>query len=243
MSNPYFSFKQFTVRHDRCAMKVGTDGVLLGAWTEVTNAHHILDIGTGTGLIALMLAQRTASSSVEGPSVTGASILAVDIDEAAVGQALENVAASPWASRIRVERQDVCQMEAGELFDLIVSNPPYYNSLKCPDAQRHTARHTDSLSFNELAAAVDRMLAPDGRFAVVIPTDAVPQFLAATAEHDLFPCRHTLVRTKQGVPAKRSLLEFLRRVTHYEVEELLLEDAPGQRSAQYKALAGEFYLK
>lgn len=133
MPNPYFSFKQFTVYHDRCAMKVGTDGVLLGAWADVVSARNILDIGTGTGLISLMMAQRC-----------NARIRAVDIDADAVEQARGNVAASPWQDRIEVELQDICHFTSETLFDVIVSNPPYFtDSLKCPGKQRNIARHTD----------------------------------------------------------------------------------------------------
>lgn len=118
MPNPYFSFKQFTVYHDRCAMKVGTDGVLLGAWADVSGARDILDIGTGTGLIALMLAQRSE-----------AHIMAVDIDEDAVKQAKENVEKSPWPGRIEVERHDICCFNSDIRYDVIVSNPPYFSIL------------------------------------------------------------------------------------------------------------------
>ena len=139
MPNPYFSFKQFTVYHDRCAMKVGTDGVLLGAWADVVSARNILDIGTGTGLISLMMAQRC-----------NARIRAVDIDADAVEQARGNVAASPWQDRIEVELQDICHFTSETLFDVIVSNPPYFtDSLKCPGKQRNIARHTDFLDFDK----------------------------------------------------------------------------------------------
>ena len=121
--------------HDRCAMKVGTDGVLLGAWADVVSARNILDIGTGTGLISLMMAQRC-----------NARIRAVDIDADAVEQARGNVAASPWQDRIEVELQDICHFTSETLFDVIVSNPPYFtDSLKCPGKQRNIARHTDFL--------------------------------------------------------------------------------------------------
>lgn len=137
MPNPYFKFKQFTVYHDRCAMKVGTDGVLLGAWAQVDNARRILDVGTGTGLIALMTAQRSQ-----------AHIMGIDIDEKAVGQAEENVKASPWKERISICRKDVMQMcrEVDGTFDAIVSNPPYFvENVHCPDARRNVARHTGVL--------------------------------------------------------------------------------------------------
>lgn len=156
MPNPYFKFKQFTVYHDRCAMKVGTDGVLLGAWAQVDNARRILDVGTGTGLIALMTAQRSQ-----------AHIMGIDIDEKAVGQAEENVKASPWKERISICRKDVMQMcrEVDGTFDAIVSNPPYFvENVHCPDARRNVARHTGGLTFGELLAAVERLLADDGTF-------------------------------------------------------------------------------
>jgi tRNA1Val (adenine37-N6)-methyltransferase len=235
MSNPYFSFRRFTVRHDRCAMKVGTDGVLLGAWARVDGARRILDVGTGTGLIALMLAQRTEGDGAP-------SVWALDIDADAVSQARQNVAASPWPQRILVEQQDICTYFPAQDFDLIVSNPPYFNALNSPNAKRNAARHTDSLSFRELAQAAARLLAPNGRFCVVIPMDAVSEFLAVTAEVDLFPNRQLLVRTKEGAPIKRSLLEFKRKAMPFQPEELLLEVAQNVRSAAYQTLAADFYL-
>jgi tRNA1Val (adenine37-N6)-methyltransferase len=238
MSNPYFSFQRFTVHHDRCAMKVGTDGVLLGAWADVSGARRILDIGTGTGLIALMLAQRCERQSAP------PEIVALDIDASAVGQARENVAASPWPQCVRVEQQDAATFQDGRSYDLVVSNPPYYNSLKSPDAQRDAARHTDSLSFAALTASASRLLATDGRLCVVIPADAEREFLAAAAHDDLFPWRRLQVSTKPGAPVKRILLE-LRRTARQDIplETLLLEDAPGQRSGDYKALTADFYLR
>ena len=149
-----FRFKHFSVEQNRCAMKVGTDGVLLGAWVPVRDTdRRVLDIGTGTGLIALMLAQRTA----------GARITALDVDPACAEQARENADASPWGGRIETVCAPV-QAFGAEPFDLIVSNPPFYdNSLPSPDAARTTARHTASLPFAELLDAVGRLLAPEGR--------------------------------------------------------------------------------
>ena len=155
-----FRFKQFAVRQDRCPMKVGTDGVLLGAWAEVRPGdRRMLDVGTGTGLIALMLAQRSA-----------AWITAVDIDVECATQAAENFAASPWADRLDAVSVAVQRYDPVEKFDLIVSNPPYYvDSLLSPDEGRNTARHAAGLPFGELAAAVVRLLSPGGRFALVLP--------------------------------------------------------------------------
>ena len=162
MANPYFQFKKFTIRHDKCAMKVGTDAVLLGAWADITACKNILDIGTGTGIIALMLAQRCF-----------ANIDAIDIDTDAYSQAKENVAASPFAERINVIHASCSEYTgscAREKYDLIVSNPPYFiNSLKCPDNKRSVARHTDSLSLFELIDDSCSLLSLSGRIALVLP--------------------------------------------------------------------------
>jgi tRNA1Val (adenine37-N6)-methyltransferase len=189
MPNPYFSFKQFTVYHDRCAMKVGTDGVLLGAWADVVSARNILDIGTGTGLISLMMAQRC-----------NARIRAVDIDADAVEQARGNVAASPWQDRIEVELQDICHFTSETLFDVIVSNPPYFtDSLKCPGKQRNIARHTDFLDFDKLAGSAARLLHPEGVFSVIIPADGKESFLMAATRYGLHLSHQTFIHTKPGV--------------------------------------------
>ena len=142
MSNPFFQFKQFTIRHDKCAMKVGTDGVLLGAWAGTESCSRILDVGTGTGLIALMLAQRSK-----------AVVDAIDIDADACLQAQENAESSLFAGRINVFHSDLADFAQASthLYGLIVSNPPYFvDSLKCPNLQRNTARHTDTLTLEDL---------------------------------------------------------------------------------------------
>ena len=173
-----FRFKQFAVRQDRCPMKVGTDGVLLGAWAEVRPGdRRMLDVGTGTGLIALMLAQRSA-----------ARITAVDVDAECATQAAENFAASPWADRLDAVAVAVQRYDPVERFDLIVSNPPYYvDSLLSPDEGRNTARHAAGLPFGELAAAVVRLLAPGGRFALVLPPVEMQRFRSAALGR-LYPC-------------------------------------------------------
>ena len=177
MANPFFQFKQFTIYHNKCAMKVGTDGVLLGAWADVSGVTRALDVGTGTGLIALMLAQRSESLQ----------LAAIDIDEGAVLQATENVAASPWGERIGVEQADFVSFVPAKPYELIVSNPPYFqDSLKSPNDSRTAARHTDSLGFDQLVAKASELLAADGRFCVVIPTDAMAYFLACCDQCGLF---------------------------------------------------------
>lgn len=193
-----FRFKQFAVRQDRCPMKVGTDGVLLGAWAEVRPGdRRMLDVGTGTGLIALMLAQRSA-----------AWITAVDIDVECATQAAENFAASPWADRLDAVSVAVQRYDPVEKFDLIVSNPPYYvDSLLSPDEGRNTARHAAGLPFGELAAAVVRLLSPGGRFALVLPPVEMQRFRSAALGR-LYPVRWTEVCSTPRRGVRRILAEF-----------------------------------
>ena len=234
MPKPYFTFKQFTIYHDRCAMKVGTDGVLLGAWTNLKNANRILDVGTGTGLIALMLAQRTRD----------AKITAIDIDVDAVCQAKENVLASPWKDRVEVALQDVCTYVHDGLFDIIVSNPPYFvNSLKCPDGQRTTARHTDSLDANRLIGKVTELLAPEGCFSLILPADQTNELLRIAEEYGLYPSRITRVVTRPGLSPKRVLVEFRKTTQICEETELVVELDRHVYSEDYIALTKDFYLK
>lgn len=200
MSNPYFQFKQFTVWHDKCAMKVGTDGVLLGAWTSVESAHRILDIGTGTGLVALMLAQR---------SLPDANIVALEIDEAAVGQARENVIRSPWKERVEVVQADFRKYRSSDKFDVIVSNPPYFvDSLECPDRQRAAARHNDSLTYEDLLEGVSGLLTENGFFTVVIPADVAERVKKIASIKKLYAVRQLNVITKPGGIPKRVLITF-----------------------------------
>ncbi len=234
MPNPFFAFKKFTVWHDRCAMKVGTDGVLLGAWTDVTDSRRILDIGTGTGLIALMLAQRCP-----------AQVTAAEIDEAAVEQARGNVLASPWKDRIMVLHQDICTYRPEMKFDTIVSNPPYFvGSLKGPDQQRNTARHTDTLDAKRLFESVSRLLDEKGCFSLVIPAEQVSVFVSLAAEKGLHLSRHTAVITRPGLPPKRALLEFRFQVPGTCCEdELVVELDRHVYSEGYRTLTSPFYLK
>ena len=233
MPNPYFSFKQFTVYHDRCAMKVGTDGVLLGAWTDVSGARDILDIGTGTGLIALMLAQRSE-----------AHIMAVDIDEDAVKQAKENVEKSPWPGRIEVERHDICCFNSDIRYDVIVSNPPYFfNSLKCPDGQRNIARHTVGLDFESLIDSCGRLLSPSGRFSVIIPTDGMDEFMRIASEGGLCLSRRTWIKTKPDAAPKRVSMEFKKQPAVSVESCLVVELSRHIYSEEYIALTKDFYLK
>lgn len=217
-------------------MKVGTDGVLLGAWAGVRPSdRRMLDIGTGTGLIALMLAQRAPEASVTG----------VDIDD--VAQARENADASPWGDRVVFERCPVQEFRAPEPFDLIVSNPPFFvDSLTCPDEGRTAARHAVHLPFDELRDAVLRLMAPAGRFAVVLPTAEAERFLAVCAGR-LALTRRTDVRTTPRHPAKRALMEFSRaEATDAAPEISELTVGTGEHECytpEYRALTRDFYLK
>ena len=248
-----FQFKQFYLRHDRCAMKVGTDGVLLGAWCPVptpltTNPlPRILDVGTGCGLIARMLMQRCPEAEVEG----------IDIDEAAVEQARENGVkaycsslqewqiVNPKSSIVNRKSSIVNRKSSNrKSYDLVVSNPPYFrNSLKNPDAGRQLARHTDSLSYEELFLHSRRLLAPNGQLALILPAEAEADVILLAAQHSLYCTRMTRVYGREGKPAKRILLLFGPEKTNApETDTLVLESADGGRSPQYSALAQEFYL-
>ena len=234
MSNPYFTFKQFTVHHDRCAMKVGTDGVLLGAWTNVECSRKVLDIGTGTGLIALMLAQRCADCS----------ICAIDVDSEAVIQAQENVALSPWKDRVEVLLQDVRTYQPDVFFDTIVSNPPYFvDSLKCFDVQRNTARHSDVLNMDDLFSKVALCLTTEGRFSIIYPANQIDSLIGMADKVGLYPSRCTMVVTSPGLPPKRVLLEFCRVKNMYPTDELIVELERHKYSEEYINLTKEFYLK
>jgi len=238
-----FRFKQFAICQDRCAMKVGTDGVLLGAWASVRPSdRRVLDIGTGTGLIALMMAQRTARPG----DASGAEPLIVGIDVEQVAQARENAAASPWGGRILFAQCPVQEFSAGERFDLIVSNPPFFvDSLTCPDACRTTARHAVQLSYGELCAAVVRLLAPGGRFAVVLPLPESERFLSV-CRGALFVRRRTEVRTTPRRAPKRVLLEFAARPSGEAPERTELVVGTGaheEYTPEYRALTRDFYLK
>lgn len=234
MPNPYFSFKKFTVYHDRCAMKVGTDGVLLGAWTDLSASRNVLDIGTGTGLISLMLAQRNENIQ----------ITAIDIDSQAVGQAGENIDSSPWRDRINVRLQDITNYQPAVLFDTIVSNPPYFaDSLKCPDAQRNTARHTDTLSVETLLSKSSGLLHDHGKVSFIFPFDQTERIIQKAKEVGLYLSRHTIVKPRPDLPPKRSLLEFSKKEEPYKEEVLTIELSRHVYTDEYIALTGEFYLK
>lgn len=232
MSSAGFDFKQFRVAHDRCAMKVGTDGVLLGAWADVAGARRVLDIGCGSGLIALMVAQRTA-----------ARIVGVEIDAAAAAQAAENAAASPWAGRIDIVHADLTDFAPAERFDHVVTNPPFFDEdLLPPDAARARARHTSGLTFARLLREASRLLAPGGRLHTVLPASAYDNFVYYAWEQRLYPYRRTDVVTRRGKPVRRVLLSFEQgREGPVRHDELVLCERGGERTADYRRLTDTFY--
>ena len=219
-------------------MKVGTDGVLLGAWARVEHCKRILDMGTGTGLVALMAAQRSQ-----------ADIVAIDLDADAVAQASENVVASPWKERIHVLEADARNLEfkiqnSEFFFDSILCNPPFFeNSLKSPDAARTMARHTDTLTFDELARSAARLLSPEGELSVVIPYDRAHDMTVSAACNGLFATRQTIVVPVEGGKPKRILMAFTREGAAHAVETLCIHDAQRCYTPEYVRLVEDFYLK
>ena len=233
MSQTFFRFKQFMIQHDLCAMKVGTDGVLLGAWTNCADVKTILDVGTGSGLIALMLAQRS-----------DATITAIDVDEKACQQARINFKASPFCNRLQIEHTTLQDFYPAIKYDLIVSNPPYFvNSLQSPDVQRTKARHTGTLPFNDLIRKSAELLNEDGRISLILPANAWDEIQALAHENNLYPIRKTLVSPSKDASPKRVLLEFSKKQKNIEESAFYLEESRGVRSEAYQSLTEDYYLE
>ena len=235
MATPYFKFKQFIVQHDRSSLKVGTDAVLLGAWADVSDAKKILDIGTGSGVIALMLAQRSH-----------AQIDAIDIDEESFKQATENFSSSPWSDKLSAFNISLKNFEAAATtkYDLIVSNPPYFtDSYKPTDPQRFSARHNDQLPITELADEVSKLLSAEGKFCVILPVKEAGQLVLALRSSQIFPQKELWVYSFTGKEVFRKLILFGRTEIFCTRNELTIETAPGQGySREYIELTREYYL-
>jgi tRNA1Val (adenine37-N6)-methyltransferase len=233
-----FSFKQFSIQQDRCAMKIGTDGVLLGAWVPINhNPCSILDIGTGTGVIALMLAQRTNAEQID----------ALEIDEQAYEQAMDNFENSSWSDRLFCFHAGLDEFveEPEDEYDLIVSNPPFYtDDYKSGTEQRDLARFADALPFEDLIEAAALLLSQNGIFSVIIPFKEEEKFLALANEFELYPFKITRVKGTPTTEIKRSLLAFSRNKNiDYPIDELIIETARHIYTAEYIELTKDFYLK
>jgi len=236
MSKP-FKFKEFTIAQDKTAMKVGTDGVLLGAWTAVeSNPFSILDIGTGTGLIALQLAQRSFAEVID----------AIEIEDNAYEQAVDNFENSPWNDRLFCYHAGLDEFvaEIEDKYDLIVSNPPFYTeNYKTSDLKRDTARFTDALPFEELLASVAKLLEPTGTFHTIIPHTAYEHFINLAEANGLFPKKTCHVKGNPKADFKRSLISFSFEKSENSIEELIIETARHQYTEAYISLTKAFYLK
>lgn len=232
MSNPYFSFKQFTVYHDRCAMKVGTDGVLLGAWADCSNTSRIVDVGTGSGLIALMLAQRT-----------DAQIDALDIDKNACEQAEFNFHHSKFNQQLQIYHTNILNFKPTHSYDLVVSNPPYFiNSLQSPDKSRSLARHSTHFDFSLFIHAVHGLLSDSGRLSLILPASTYESIEPIMKDKNLFLTRKAFVRPLENLPPKRLLLEYSKIKTETLISDFYIEKSRHNYSDAYKELTKEYYL-
>lgn len=235
MSKP-FQFKKFTVNQDRTAMKIGTDGVLLAAWTDVSlNPSSVLDIGAGTGVIALMLAQRSSAETID----------AIEIEENAYEQCVENFENSPWADSLFCYHcsLDEFVLEIEDSYDLIVSNPPFYtNSLGSGNVARDRARSNIDLPFEELFNSITRLLSKNGLFAMIAPFNEEESLIKLAMECRLYPKRITRVKGLAHLPAKRSLMEFTFENSEAILDELIIEKGRHQYTEKYIELTKDFYL-
>ncbi len=233
-----FNFKQFTVKQDKCAMKIGTDGVLLGAWCPVdNNPYSILDIGAGTGILSLMLAQRSNAEQID----------SLEIDEDAYEQCVENFENSPWSDRLFCFHAGLDEFieEPEDEYDIIISNPPFYSEdYKSDNSKRDLARFQDALPFEDLVEAADLLLSENGIFAVIIPFKEEERFIDLCAEVELFPVKVTRVKGSHTTPIVRSLLAFKRyELSVLTADELVIEINRHEYTDDYINLTKEFYLK
>lgn len=234
MGKNYFRFKQFIIKQEGAAMKVGTDGVLLGAWADLENVHTVLDVGTGSGVIVLMIAQRSE-----------ANIQAVEIDESSAQQAKGNFDSSKWRERLKVEAisfQDFAKKHSSK-FDLIVSNPPYFSkSLKPNTPERTLTRHTEQLSNADMLEGVKNLLSPDGRFCAIFPYTEGNIFIAEAANYGLFCNKKLYVKTKPNNPIIRILIDFSFTKKKLVEDTISIHTSDGEYTEEYKKLTSDFYL-
>ena len=237
MKKEVFQFKQFTINQDICAMKIGTDGVLLGAWTSLKkNPKTILDIGAGTGIIALQLAQRSKAEIID----------AIEIEDNAYEQTVENFENSPWSDRLFCYHTSLEEFvnEIESTYELIVSNPPFYNDdFQSNNMARNTARFTTALTFKKLISSVTKLLSKEGLFSTIIPFKEEQEFISIAKNNNLYV--NTICRVK-GTPTskiKRSLLKFSFLKTKIEITDLIIENRRHDFTKAYISLVKDFYLK
>jgi tRNA1Val (adenine37-N6)-methyltransferase len=232
-----FYFKEFVIHQDKCKMKVGTDGVLLGAWAEAQGVRSVLDVGAGSGLIAIMLAQRILDAHID----------CVEIDQPSYEQAMDNIARSPWSDRLRAIHAPVQEYarQAGQKYDLIVSNPPFFSggTFSSKD-DRASVRHTVKLPHGDLLGAVRTLLAPEGRFCAILPYIEGLRFEELARNYNLYCTKLTEVLTKANKPVERLLIQFERQPKTLERSRLVIQkEQDGDWTEEYTALTGAFYIK
>ena len=234
--NNYFQFKQFKIIQEKSAMRVGTDAVLLGAWATVSGAARILDIGTGTGVIAIMLAQRS-----------DAEITGIEIEKNATEEALANVRHSPWPGRLKILHTSFQEIikSSNEQFDLIVSNPPFFINAKRPyNHNLAIARHSEKLTLHELAKGVDKLMNPDGRLAMILPVFAAKICIPLAEKYELHLSRLTEVQPNEAKPPHRYLMEFCKKSSKLHKESIAIRNASNDDFTEaYKRLTRDYYLK
>lgn len=237
MANNFFKFKQFTINQDACTMKTGTDAVLLGAWSEYENKGNgcrILDIGTGTGILAIMAAQKMPSAMVD----------AVEIDHEAAAQAKGNVSGCPWKDNIQVTECNISDFRPEKKYDYIISNPPYFEkSLKSPDAQRNVARHTDTLSFGMLAECIARLLDDNGSAYIIVPAEAEDSLCSAAINSGMCLSHKVNIIMKEGQKPKRIIAVLKHKTATYTEECLTVRYSDGRYTLEYIKLTENFYVK
>jgi tRNA1Val (adenine37-N6)-methyltransferase len=235
--NTAFKFKQFTIHQDQCAMKIGTDAVLLGAWANVENhPFSVLDIGAGTGVISLMLAQRCHAELID----------AIEIDANAYEQCVSNFESSPWGNRLFCYHASLEEFveEIEDKYDLMVSNPPFYSvDYKSGNEQRDLARFEDALPFKHLIESASKLLSDNGRFSVIIPFQEEEKLIALASDVNLFPNRILRVKGNSESEIKRSLLEFSFQDNDVQIDNLTIETQRHQYTPEYINLTKDFYLK
>ena len=237
MSLAPFKFKEFTVNQDRCAMKIGTDGVLLGAWTSVGNRpFSVLDIGAGTGILSLMLAQRSDAQLIE----------AIEIDADAYEQCAENFENSSWSDRLFCYHASLLEYteEVDDKYDIIICNPPFYSEdFKTENTSRDLARFADAMPFEHLVYAGAKLLSKDGLFSVIIPKKEEQQFIDLASKVNLFPKRILHVKGNHETKVNRSLIEFSFQKDSIQTSELIIENGRHNYTEDYINLTKDFYLK